>query len=153
MNAKLIAVAILALLPATAGAMEADAKKSVEMLSNFQCFQWARMSGDMPSVERHFDAAMAAGRVFLTAAEAGTITPEEANTIVPMSVGMTMSGPSHDFILGRMFEFITSDAFDDIAKEDPSGMPRDIGDWITDAELLKGYAEMKYRASNCGLLP
>ncbi|WP_127753289.1 hypothetical protein [Devosia sp. 1566] len=69
-----------------------------------------------------------------------------------MNVGMSMSGPSHDFILGRMFEFITSDAFDDIAKEDPSGVPRDIADWITDDELLKVYAEMKYRASNCGLL-
>ena len=152
MYAKLIAVAILALVLGSAGASEADARKSVEMLSQFQCFQWAKMAGDTTSVEKHFNAAMAAGRAFLAAAEAGSITPEEANMIVPMSVGMSISGPSHDFILGRMFEFITSDAFDDIAKEDPSGMPRDIGDWITDDELLKGYAEMKYRASNCGLL-
>jgi len=152
MDFKSIVIAALMVLPMPAMAAEADARKSVEMLSHFQCFQWARMADDTGSLERHFNAAMDAGRIFLAAAEAGTITPGEANTIIPWSVGMSMSGPSHDFILGRMFEFITSDAHDDIAKEDPSGMPRDIADWITDDELLRSYAETKYRSANCALL-
>lgn len=153
MDFKSIGIAAMALLAVPAVAAEADARKSVEMLSHFQCFQYARMAGDDASVEGHFNSAMAAGRVFLAAAEAGTITTDEANSIVPMTVALTMSGPSHDFALGRLFEVITSDAFDDIVKEDPSGMPREISDWVIDADLRKSYAESKYRNANCGLLP
>jgi hypothetical protein len=134
-------------------AAEADARKSIALLSHWQCFQWSRMAGEQAATETHFNAGMEAGRTFLAAARAGTITKEEADSIVPMTIVLTMSGPSTEFVLGRIFETVTTDAFNDIAKEDPSGMPRDPKDYITDDGLLKSYAEMKYRSANCGLLP
>jgi hypothetical protein len=145
-----IALAILATVPATSA--EADARKSVLMLSHWQCYQWARMFDDQPAVERHFNAGLEAGQVFLAAAEAGTITPEEANSIVPMSVALTLSGPNVDFILGRLFETVSTSAYEAITTVGVDGMPLSPADYIIDDELVSTLAQARYNRSNCSLL-
>ena len=88
----------------------------------------------------------------LAAAQAGTITPEEANSIVPMTVMLTMSGPNMDFILGRLFETISTDAYKAITTTGVDGLPLSPADYIVDDELVSTLAQARYNRSNCSLL-
>lgn len=148
------AVIIIApLLAAGAGqAAETDARKSIAMLSHWECFQWASMQNDSAAAEAHFTAGLSAGQQFMEAALAGTITPEEAWSTVPVIVSLTMSGPNKDFVLGRLFEQISSSAYSDIATKDPSGMPLAPADYILDDEYLANRAQTEYREGNCAVL-
>lgn len=145
--------AVLTIVACTsAQAAEADAKKSVLMLSHWQCSTWASMHDDTASVERHFTAGLDAGKVFLDAVVAGTITQEESFQTVPWIVGLSMQGPSPDFILGRLFESIQTDAYGRITKTGADGLPLGPADYITDDALVSTLSQTQYNRSNCGLL-
>jgi hypothetical protein len=51
---------------------------------------------------------------------------------VPVYVGLLLrdGGPSKEFMLGRMFEFASEEAFDDIVRKDASGKPLEMKDWV-----------------------
>ena len=149
---RVAAIVALLLTTGASHAAEADARKSVVMLSHWECFQWASMQDDAAAAEAHFTAGHAAGQQFLDAALAGTIRPEEARSTVPVVVGMTMSGPNEEFVLGRLFEQISSSAYSDISTKDSSGMPLAPADYVLDDEYLATRAHSKYRESNCAVL-
>lgn len=138
---------------ATAGhAAEADAKKAALMLSHWRRSTWSSMSNDSENTGRHFTAGLEAGKTFLAAVVAGTITKEEADNNVPFIVALTLQGPNEDFILGRLFESIQTDAYGRITKTGADGLPLGPAAYITDDELVSTLSQTQYNRSNCGLL-
>lgn len=150
---RLVALAIAVIVPVIATeAAEADARKSMTMLSHWQCFQWASMQDLADASEAHFELGLMAGEQFMEAVVAGTITPDEGRAHVPVIVSMTLSGPNEDFVLGRMFESISTSAYRDVAEHDASGMLLDPIDYILDEEYLSMRAQTEYHRANCSIL-
>lgn len=136
----------------TAIAAEADAKKAMLMQSHWQCFTWASMFDDTVASERHFKAGLEAGGIFIDAAMAGTITPEDVSKHVPVMVSLTMQGPNKEFVLGRLFESIQGDAYDRITTREANGLPLNPSAYITDRDLIRTLTQTQYERANCGLL-
>ena len=88
----------------------------------------------------------------MDAAIAGTITKEEADGNVPFVVTLTMQGPTKDFVLGRLFETIQSDAYNRLTTHSVDGLPLNPSDYITDDELIDTLSRTQYSRANCGLL-
>lgn len=131
--------------PVTAG-------DSVAMMAHWRCQVWSGMAADDDAAVTHYEHGLAAGRRFVEAARAGLIPPEDFDTTVPMTVSLTMDGPSDDFVLGRLFEMITQNAFDDIVTRDANGVPRSPPDYVTDGGLRAVIALNLIRQSNCSAL-
>lgn len=107
------------------------------------------MSGNNENSERLFKIAYDSGKQFLSALEAGKISYKFAQSNIPIGVGMMLGGPTHDFMIGRIFESATDGAFDRVIKENEYGVILDRLDWITDSELEKSRAKFLYLKSNC----
>jgi hypothetical protein len=127
----------------TAGAQ--SARDGRVMWSAFQCATFAEMSGDTKEQERLFTIGVKAGRQFVEALQNRQISPEAVNSEAPIGVTMRLSGPSVDFMIGRIFESATSDAYDDVVK-------RKNDDWVMDKELKKSIAKQKHHEGNCELI-
>ncbi len=135
----------------TAGASEADAKAARVMWSAFECSRFAGMAGMPEEVERLFTVGLQAGRQFMAAVEAGTISNDEAKAVVPLGVSLLMSGPSNDFVIGRIYESAIGLAFDSVVKEDSAGLPLPTEEWVNDRELETSIAKNRYLKSNCAV--
>jgi len=122
------------------------------LLVAFQCSQYAALSGNAKEQERLFLLGYATGKRFVDAARNQKISPQDLKEKVPLSVLQLMEGPTTDFMVGRIFEYAATDAFDSIAKRDPSGVLLSVEKWMLDKEVLKIKAENKYRESNCSLI-
>ena len=121
------------------------------MWSAFSCAAYAEMSGNIKEQERLFEVAFTTGRKFVDGVKNKTITEIEAKN-APIGVLMRMSGPSTDFVIGRIFEAATEDAFDKVVKEDSTGSPIfDPTKWADD-ELKVIRAKNKYQNANCALI-
>ncbi len=142
---------VVVFLPLIAVASEEDAKASMVMWAAFECSTYAEMSGDPSRQGVLFEHGLSAGKQFFAAIENGTITAEEQHKHVPYIVHLLASGPSVDFVLGRIFESAMNSAYDDVVKEDMSGLPLPIEEWINDEELIKSHAKLLYQRSNCDL--
>lgn len=129
-----------------------DAKAARVMWSAFMCSVYAEMKGDAAEQARLFQVGYDAGQRFMKAVQAGTITDEEAQSNVPIGVGFLMGGPSADFIIGRIFESAAGDAYDDVVKEDASGMPLPMDQWVNDSELKSAIAANRYLKGNCEIM-
>jgi hypothetical protein len=154
MQLKSIIAALAAMtagLPA-AYCAEDDARAAQVMWNAWLCSIYAELKGDADEQGRLFTLGYSKGKQFIDAAAAGTITPDEGRTIVPMAVGMLMAGPSQEFVLGRIFESAAGRAFDHVATEDADGMPLAPADYIVDDELKASIATTKYMGSNCELI-
>lgn len=119
--------------------------------SAFQCASYAELSGDKEEQERLFIVGVRAGRDFLRALEAKEIPAEVARSEVPIGVTMLLQGPSYDFVIGRIFENATDDAYDSIVKEN-NGIPLDPSRWVRDDEIRKLKAQNEYLRGNCALV-
>jgi hypothetical protein len=119
--------------------------------SAFQCATYAEMSGDKKEQARLFDVAFKAARDFIEAAKIGQIPAEVARSQVPIGVSMLLQGPSTEFIVGRIFENSTRDAYDDVVKKE-NGLPLDNSEWVRDDALRISKAKNLYHRSNCVLL-
>jgi hypothetical protein len=139
------------LLPSIAFSEVADAKAARIMWSAFECATIAGIAGYDDKVENLFSVGYGAGKQFLAAAQAGTITDEEARSNVPIGVSLLLGGPSHDFIIGRVYESAMNGAFDEIVKEDAQGLTLEIKDWISDPELKASIAKTKFLQANCDI--
>jgi hypothetical protein len=139
-------------LTAAGNAAEVDARAARVMLSAWMCSEYAEIKGDEAESERLFLLGYGAGKQFLAAAKAGTITPEERHSTVPMVLQWMMSGPTPEFILGRMYESATSDAFDKVTAKNANGFPLEVKDWITDDKLKTSIAETKFVQANCEII-
>jgi hypothetical protein len=146
-------LAAAALLVASASqAAEADAMAAKIMYSAWQCSIYAELKGDTDAQGRLFTLGYKKGKQFMDAAAAGTITAEEGRTIVPIVVGLLMAGPTPEFVLGRIFESAAGDAYDDVATEHASGLPRAPKDYVIDDKLQAIIASKEYSAANCEIL-
>lgn len=85
----------------------------------------------------------------MAAVEAGTISEETWLSTVPIVVSMLMSGPSSDFIIGRIFEAAVRDAYREIAER--VGGEAKMVDEAYD-EVRFAVARNLYRESNCALI-
>jgi hypothetical protein len=121
------------------------------MWSAFQCATFAEMSGDTKEQERLFTIGLKVGRQFVEAVQNRKISPEAVNSEVPIGVIMLLAGPSVDFIIGRIFENATGDAYDKIVKQ-KNGVPLPVDDWVRDEELKRSTAKQKHHQSNCELI-
>ena len=144
--------AIVAASAQLAHAVEDDARAAQVMWNAWLCAVYAELKGDADEQGRLFTLGYSKGKQFVDATVAGTITPEEGRTIVPMVVGMLMAGPSPEFVLGRIFESAVGQAFDDVTAEDANGMPLAPADYVVDDELRALIATNKYMRSNCELI-
>jgi hypothetical protein len=122
------------------------------MWSAFQCGIFAEMAGDTQEQQRLFLVGIKAGRQFIAAIQRGQISSDALNTEVPIGVLMLLGGPSVDFMIGRIAESATKDAFDAIVSKDENGMPLQWTDRIRDEEHRKIKAQNRYLKSNCALI-
>lgn len=154
MHLKSMVAAVAALVSSLPGvhAAEDDARAAQVMWNAWLCSIYAELKGDTDEQGRLFTLGYSKGKQFIDAAVAGTITPEEGRTIVPMAVGVLMAGPTPEFVLGRIFESAAGQAFDDVATEDANGMPLAPADYVVDDELKASIATNKYMRSNCELI-
>jgi len=121
------------------------------MWSAFSCAAYAEMSGNKQEQERLFKIGYDAGRAFVDGVKNKTITEAETKG-APIGVLMLMGGPTTDFIIGRIFESATADAYDKVVKEDSAGLPIiDSSEWADD-KLRVIRAKNKYQSSNCALI-
>jgi hypothetical protein len=121
------------------------------MWSAFSCATYAEISGNKPEQERLFEVGYNAGRTFVDGFKNKTITETEAKD-APLGVLMLLSGPTTDFIIGRIFESATEDAYDKVVKENSAGLPiLDPSKWA-DSDLKINSAKNKYQSSNCALI-
>ena len=154
MHLKSMVAAAMALVTGLSGAnaAEEDARAAKVMWTAWLCSTYAELSGDVEEQRRLFTLGYSSGQRFVAAAAAGTITAEEANSIVPMAVGFLMAGPSEEFILGRVFESAANQGYDDVVKHDANGTYLELKDWVNDDDLKASIATNKYMQGNCELL-
>jgi hypothetical protein len=147
-----IAVTLLSWSPALAQTTEVEkARLARTMWSAFQCATYAELSKDQKEQERLFLIGVKAGRDFLEALKNGQISRETASNEVPIGVIGLLGGPSPDFIVGRVFENATRDAYDQIVSME-NGLLLEHPKWVMDEELRKTKAESFYQSRNCILV-
>src|SRR5262245_44987180 len=135
---------LFGLAPLTAAAQ--SARDGRVMWSAFECATFAELSGDKKENERLFGIGLKAGRQFVEAVKNGQISPEAVRSEVPIGVTLYLAGPTVDFIIGRIFENATKDAFDAVV-ERKNGQAT-----ITDDEVRKSNAQHRYGEKNCTLI-
>jgi hypothetical protein len=129
-----------------------DARAAREMWSAFECFQLAQMSEDSGSAERLFEVGYKAGQRFLAALEAGELSEGDVRATVPIGVILLLSGPSRDFIIGRVFQSATGEAFESVVKENELGLPLPESEWLHDDDLIRSRAQLLHLQGNCDAL-
>ncbi|MGO7318462.1 hypothetical protein ACCS95_32865 [Rhizobium ruizarguesonis] len=129
-----------------------DAKQGQFALSAWQCFAYASNAGKIEEVERLFNVRFESAKKLLEAARANKISSEDANSNTPIIVLWSSQGPTVDFAAGRIFEAVSKDTFDKMAKTGADGMPLPAEKWITDKELLTSIGDRRYHEANCDLI-
>lgn len=112
--------------------------------SAFECSALARHMGDSDEVHRLFEYGFRAGKQFLEATEAGRIDNEAAQATVPVGFLWVSAGPTHDFIMGRVYERAVENAVEDVLATTQGLFP--------DESLRRLRAENGYSSRNCALL-
>jgi len=130
----------------------APANESLAMMAHWRCQVWAGMAGDEGAAKAHYDRGYASGSRFVAAARAGQIEPADFDAIVPIYISLSMAGPSDDFVLGRLYEITTEDAFDRVVKRDSNNGLRAPSDYLMDREVRAIVAGELFRSSNCAAL-
>ena len=119
----------------------------------FECTYYASVNKQDVESERLFQLGYRAIISFLDAVESGKISSDEADSEVPSGILFLISGPSKDFVAGRIFETVSEYSSDEISKKDSSGnLIIDPSKWNTDEEIMSLIAGNKYRNKNCALL-
>lgn len=75
----------------------------------FVCAELAQKAGDDAEAESLFRWGVKNGREFLASIERSDLSTQERDK-VPSAVMLMTKGPSHDFVLGRMYEFAAAEA-------------------------------------------
>lgn len=148
---RMLAAGVFACLVA-AGPAGADVEKARQarlMWSAFSCATYAENMGDREEQRRLFDIGYEAGRTFLAAAEAGEISEQTWRTTVPIIVSMLTSGPSHDFMIGRVFENAMNDTYDKIAESIGGKANMISADY---ADVRRSAAGRLHLKNNCELI-
>lgn len=128
------------------------ADESLAMMAHWRCQVWSGMIGDQESTLAHFNQGYASGSRFVAAARAGQIDQADFEATVPVYISLSMGGPSDDFVLGRLYEMTTQDAYDKIVTRGKDGVPLHPSDYVMDTEVQSVMAGELIRSSNCTAL-
>ena len=111
----------------------------------FQMRNVREISGQRDEQVRFFQLALKAGREFIDALKAMEITEQEYQDNVPLSITLSLRGgdSNTDVVLGRVFESITNEAFEDVA-----GLENDL----MDDRAKRRKAQTKYLEANCAVI-
>lgn len=124
-------------------AQEPGALLGREAWSAFSCAALAGVMEQDEKQERLFSLGLRSGRAFLQGIQDGVITSDDVRKSVPLMVTLLLSGPSHDFILGRIYSSAEDYILDDVFV---------TGGQYNPDELQKSIAKNKYRDRNCEIL-
>lgn len=145
---QIIYVLLLAAVDSSATEVSEPALLGRTMWSAFECGAFAENSGEQQEAQRLYSYGTEAGRQFLEAVRAGSVTKEALDSSVPVGVMLRLGGASDDFIIGRIFEGALHEAMDRIwydSDDFTQSRPRS-------EELRKLAAEELYRGANCELM-
>jgi hypothetical protein len=118
-----------------------------------QCSEYAKMSGKAEQeVERLFRLGYENGQRFIEGVGDHTIAEAEVRSKVPMGVTAALAGPTTEFMLGRVYESATTDAYDRVVKRGDFGLDLPASEWRTETEVKKMWALNEYNDGNCGLV-
>jgi hypothetical protein len=121
--------------------------------ASFECSTYAAFANKNEDSKELFKVGYQQALVFLDAVESKKITEQDLHSSAPIGILFVMSGPSKEFIAGRIYEAANNHASDEIIKNDASGLPiNDASKWNFDKELQTLIANNKYSKGNCGLL-
>lgn len=128
------------------------ARLSLVMVANWNCSTWASMSNDTQAQSDHWQRGLEAGIGFVDGARAGRISGDDADRIVPVYVGLTLQGPSTEFVLGRLHQMITTEAHEKVSARDEHGNRLPPGAFPLAPEFWDMKAARFYRQGNCEAL-
>lgn len=154
LRSLIVITAALVLLVGAAGKTRAWAQPrnlGLVMWSAFTCSQLAEMSNNEHEQERLFQIGYAAGEKFVRGIRDKKIPKSEIDE-APVGVLWELSGPTVDFMVGRVFEAASNDAFERIMKKDSAGMPLPMGQWVLDQKTQSTLAQTRFREDNCDLI-
>jgi hypothetical protein len=121
------------------------------MWSAFECATYADLSGDEDEQKRLFKVGYEAGTNFVDGVKNGEISDSEAKQ-APTGVLMLLNGPTTDFVIGRIYESASGNAFDKVVKRDSDGgLILDPTEWAT-GEYRTLRAKNLFQSSNCTLV-
>lgn len=126
--------------------------ESLAMMAHWRCQVWSGMAGDEESALAHSNQGYASGSRFVAAARSGQIDQTDLDATVPIYILFSLGGPSDDFVLGRLYEMTTQNAFDQIVTRNKDGVPLPPSDYVTDTEVQSVMAGELARSSNCAAL-
>lgn len=145
--------ALLALMPgaAFAGDGAAEAQLSRRMMIAFVCSIFAGVAGTADEEKRLFELGISDGRAFIEAYRNGKISESVLNNEVPMlGVLALMSGPSDDFMLGRIYESVANSVFKELYPTADTRAFARAGDKPTPTDNVT--AKLKYQDANCAFI-
>ena len=145
MNLRVLALILLLVFVRSAQASESVelAKKGDAAWSAFSCAALASHLEKHDEQRRLFDFGYRQGLEFIAAMQAGKIKREDLSVGVPVGVLFALQGPTPDFMLGRMYESVTSDTLGKIYKS---------GDYFRTESEQAIAASTEFSDSNCELL-
>jgi hypothetical protein len=151
---KTVLLAMLSLWAAGASAQSETEKARLgrTLYIAFQCATYASLAEKKDEHERLFTLGIDSGRKFLKAVVNNEVSREAVSSVVPVGVTLLLQGPSEDFILGRIFESATGNAYESVTQRDDAGLPMPLDKWITDKRLQQVIAENRYSRANCDLV-
>ncbi|MDU0365136.1 hypothetical protein RWK44_32730 [Rhizobium sp. 25PS6] len=133
-------------------ASEQEAKLSRLAWAAFECHELALIADNQPEKERLFRIGSGTSTKFVEAVRAGKVSDNEMFNFVPGGIARATDGPSVEFVVGRIYQLIVADTFENVTQEDSSGKALPPDKWVADPFEMKGIAQTKYRAANCELI-
>ena len=136
-------VALLTSMPGLASEQQPE-QSAVEAsrlaVAAWECHISGEGAGYDADLDRLFQLGLRNGILFLEAVEAGKVSPEVTHESVPLYWHL-VGGPSNDFILGRLYQSIHEEIWDDLIRNKVSGK-----------EGRELSLSAKFEQSNCELL-
>ncbi|WP_375227890.1 hypothetical protein [Roseobacter sp. S98] len=133
-------------------AANADVRDGFVTWASFECSHYAELAGRETEQNNHFERGYETAKRLLSELRTGAISKAEALEEFPIGLSMRLSGPSNDFIIGRVYEAATTNADDRVIRRDDNGYPLPIDQWISNEELVMARANGLYLSSNCSAL-
>ncbi|MFQ6238253.1 hypothetical protein [Sinorhizobium meliloti] len=147
------AIVLLTLMMAgSASASEQDARLSRLAWSAFECHELARISGDDGEKDRLFKVGLDASMTFVEKFRAGEISEDDRFMHVPGGISRAMEGPSVEFVVGRIYQVVAGNTYEDVTQRDSGGKRLPPEKYVVDPVEVTGIARTKYREANCELI-
>lgn len=117
-------------------------KLGLKIAVAFKCSAYAELAEVKTEQARLFQLGYSSGQEFLRSLPGGTKERAAISKKLPVTLKVTMIGPSHEFMLGRAFEHFARAAYDKVHE----GCDR------CDKEVIKLRAQLQFVDDNCSLI-